>query len=96
MLKKIVVTALISGFAIASFAQASATASTPLKSSVPVAAEQKEDAPHCEKHGKHHHCDKKHEAHCDKMHEANCDKMHEAESVSKQTTNAESAAPAKK
>ena len=66
MLKKIVVTALISGFAIASFAQASATASTPLKSSVPVAAEQKEDAPHCEKHGKHHHCDKKHD--CDKKH----------------------------
>ena len=91
MLKKIVVTALISGFAIASFAQASATASTPLKSSVPVAAEQKEDAPHCEKHGKHHHCDKKHD--CDKKHEAHCDKMHEAESVTKP---AEPAAPAKK
>ena len=61
MLKKIAVTALLSSFAIASFAQAGATATTPAKISAPAATEQKADKPHCD-HKKHPHCNKMHKS----------------------------------
>lgn len=61
MLKKIAITALISSFAIASFAQAGATASTPAKITAPAATEQKTDKPHCD-HKKHPHCNKMHKS----------------------------------
>lgn len=54
MLKKIAVAALISGFAIASFAQAGATASASDKTAAPAATEQKAETPKPAKHVKHH------------------------------------------
>lgn len=55
MLKKIAIAALISGFTIASFAQAGATSTTPAKTAAPAATEQKADTPKPAKHAKHHH-----------------------------------------
>ena len=66
MLKKIAIATLISGFAIASFAQAGATAATSAMTTAPVATEQKTDKPHCDPknhpHCKNHHHHKKAEA----------------------------------
>ena len=55
MFKKIAIAALISGFTVASFAQAGATSTTPAKTAAPAATEQKADMPKPAKHVKHHH-----------------------------------------
>ena len=58
MLKKLAIVGLMSGFTIASFAQAP-VASTPAKPATPVAAEHKAETPKPVKHMKKHHSHKK-------------------------------------